>query len=303
MKTSELCEVDVRRRLIREQRDYHGRPNLNGIDYIEVSEDQYSLRVYFLGKAPKPISEKNFVITGGQRVKGIRVVDIDVCRMSGKDLDDCLTVTVDKRGDFSDYTLHIVELDKRGYPTTRPLGGFDRRFAQIVFSFKAGCPSDLDCLPENLCLPAPLPQPDLNYLAKDYASFRQIILDRISLIMPDWRERHVPDIGIALVEVLAYAADHLSYYQDAVATEAYLDTARQRISIRRHARLVDYRMHEGCNARAFVFVETRGGEITLKKEDLAFLAGLKKAAPQKSGVMTRESLRLLNPQPQKYEVF
>ncbi|MFZ0063179.1 MAG: putative baseplate assembly protein [Pyrinomonadaceae bacterium] len=303
MKTSELCEVDVRRRLIREQRDYHGRPNLNGIDYIEVSEDQYSLRVYFLGKAPNSISEKNFVITGGQRITEIRVVDIDVCRMSGKDLDDCLTVTVDKRGDFSDYTLHIVELDKRGYPTNRPLRGFDRRFAQIVFSFKAGCPSDLDCLPENVCLPAPLPQPDLNYLAKDYASFRQIILDRISLIMPDWRERHVPDIGIALVEVLAYAADHLSYYQDAVATEAYLDTARQRISIRRHARLVDYRMHEGCNARAFVFVETRGGQTTLKKEDVAFLAGLKKAAPQKSGVMTRESLRLLNPQPQKYEVF
>ena len=75
--------------------------------------------------------------------------------------------------------------------------------------------------------------------------------------MPDWRERHVPDLGIALVELLAYVGDHLSYYQDAVATEAYLDTARQRISVRRHARLVDYPMHEGCNARAWVFVDDR----------------------------------------------
>ena len=58
--------------------------------------------------------------------------------------------------------------------------------------------------------------------------------------MPDWQERHVPDLGIALVEVLAYVGDYLSYYQDAVATEAYLDTARRRISVRRHARLVDY---------------------------------------------------------------
>ena len=74
--------------------------------------------------------------------------------------------------------------------------------------------------------------------------------------MPDWKETHVPDIGIAVVEVLAYVGDYLSYYQDAVATEAYLDTARQRISVRRHALLVDYQMHEGCNARAWVCLET-----------------------------------------------
>ncbi len=303
MKTPEVCEVDLRRKLIREQRDFYGRPNLNGIDYIEVSEDQLSLRVYFLGKAPKPISEKNIVISGGRRITGIQVVDIDVCRMSGKDLDDCLTVKVDKRGDFSDYTLRLVDLDKRGYPTNRPLHGFDRRFAQIVFSFKVGCPSDLDCLADSACLPAPLPQPDINYLAKDYGSFRQIILDRLSLIMPDWRERHVPDIGIALVEVLAYSADYLSYYQDAVATEAYLDTARQRISIRRHARLVDYRMHEGCNARTWVFVETRGGHVTLKMNEVAFIAGLKNAATESAGILMREGLRLLNPDPQKYQIF
>ena len=63
--------------------------------------------------------------------------------------------------------------------------------------------------------------------------------------MPDWRERHVPDLGITLVELLAYVGDYLSYYQDAVATEAYLDTARQRISVRRHARLVDYQHARG----------------------------------------------------------
>ena len=74
--------------------------------------------------------------------------------------------------------------------------------------------------------------------------------------MPDWKERHVPDIGITLVEVLAYVGDHLSYYQDAVATEAYLETARKRVSVKRHARLVDYVMHEGCNARAWVCVHT-----------------------------------------------
>jgi hypothetical protein len=94
----------------------------------------------------------------------------------------------------------------------------------------------------------------------------------MSLIMPDWTERHVPDIGITLVELLAYAGDYLSYYQDAVATEAYLDTARLRTSVRRHARLVDYFMHEGCNARAWVSVAT-GADVTLPA-DISFITGM-----------------------------
>ena len=303
MKTPEVCEIDSRRKLVRDRVDSQGRPVLNGIDYIEVSHDQLSLHVYFLGKAPKPISKKNFVITGGQRITDIRVMDIDVCRMAGKDLDDCLRVSVNKPGDFSNYTLRVVELDSHGLPTNRPLRGFDRRFAQIDFSFKAGCPSDLDCLPRSACLAQPFPPTDINYLAKDYSSFRQAILDRLALTMPEWQERHVPDIGIALVEVFAYVADHLSYYQDAVATEAYIDTARQRISVRRHARLVDYLMHEGCNARTWVFVETVGGSVVLKKNEVAFIAGLKNAATDSAGMLNRDALRRLNPQLSQYEVF
>src|SRR2546427_6685807 len=46
-------------------------------------------------------------------------------------------------------------------------------------------------------------------------------------------------------ELLAYVGDYLSYQQDAVATEAYLGTARRRVSVRRHARLVDYLVHDG----------------------------------------------------------
>ena len=85
------------------------------------------------------------------------------------------------------------------------------------------------------------------------------MLDRLALLVPDWRERNAADVGIALVELLAYVGDHLSYQQDAVATEAYLGTARRRVSSRRHARLVDYLMHDGCNARAWVHVHGRSG--------------------------------------------
>ena len=296
MKTTEICEDDLRRQLVREHRA------LNGIDFVEISDDQRTLQVYFLGKAPADLKLKNIVITGGRRITGIEVTHLDLCRMADKDLDDCMKLTVNKPGDFSSYTLSLVELDQQGRPTAKPLLGFDPRFAQIDFSFKAGCKNDLDCLPQHVC-PAPvLPQPEISYLAKDYASFRQLILDRLSLVMPDWRERHVPDLGITLVELLAYAGDHLSYLQDAVATEAYLDTARQRISVRRHSRLVDYRMHEGCNARAWVFIEVHGHPPPFQKDEIAFLTGYS-ALPAGARALTRETQRRLNLPSDGYEVY
>ena len=43
-----------------------------------------------------------------------------------------------------------------------------------------------------------------------------------------------------------------------VATEAYLETARSRVSLRRHALLVDYHVHDGCNARAWIQLNVSG---------------------------------------------
>src|SRR5262249_22581642 len=83
-------------------------------------------------------------------------------------------------------------------------------------------------------------------------ALRRLMLDRLSLLAPDWRERSPADLGVVLAELLAYVGDRLSYRQDAIATEAYLGTARSRISVRRHARPVDYRVHEGCSAGVWV---------------------------------------------------
>src|SRR5689334_1943617 len=242
-----ICREDLRHEQVRESL-------LFGLDYVEVGDDQRTLHAVFLGAAPPKIAPANVRIEGGRRIRDVAVLDVAVHRQRVHTLDDTMDVVVDKSGDFSTYTLRLVALDADGHPTSEPMEGFDPRYASVEFSFKAGCPSDLDCRPTPTCVPAVSPAPALSYLAKDYASFRQLILDRLALTMPDWRERHVPDVGIALVEILAYVGDYLSYYQDAVATEAYLGTARQRISVRRHARLVDYAMHEGCNARAWIAV-------------------------------------------------
>lgn len=262
------CQDDKRRQLVR------NKGNVQGIDYVEIVDDhdQHELCVHFFGKAPENIALANVRIVGGRRIRNIQVKSVTVEHADDPELDDCLRVRVDRPGDFSTYQLCLVDVDKHGHATNKPLHGFDPRYACVDFSFKVGCPSDLDCKVEPVCPPAGRPEPEINYLTKDYASFRQLILDRLALLMPDWQERHVPDIGITLVELLAYVGDYLSYYQDAVATEAYLDTARQRISVRRHARLVDYFMHEGCNARAWVCVET-DSDTSLNPKDIFFITG------------------------------
>lgn len=283
------CKHEERRDAVRRMQGW------NGLDYVEVSEDQRTLHVYFLGKLPPELSvnqpgiEKLLQIEGGRRVTDIRIVDIDPVAEPDPDKDDFLVVRLDKYGDFSTYALRLVGVQN-----------IDPRYDHVDFSFKVGCPSDLDCAAAPPCDAPRLPEPDINYLAKDYASFRQLILDRLALLMPDWQERHVPDLGIALVELLAYSGDMLSYYQDAVATEAYLDTARQRISVRRHARLVDYHMHEGCNARAWVCIQTDTDQV-LKLAEVAFITGINDSLSVQKQVLTWDDLR--DVPTTSYEVF
>jgi hypothetical protein len=260
------CASDRRRHQVRAR----GR---NGIDYIEVGENRKSLVVYFIEKAPRDLQPANIRISGGRRVRDLRAEGLSLCIQDDEERDDCLTITLNKQGDFSTYRLCLVALDEAGKQTDQPVAGFDPRYACLDFSFQASCPSDLDCADAPGCPPAVRNEPEINYLAKDYASFRQLILDRLALLLPDWQERHIPDIGLTLVELLAYAGDHLSYYQDAVGTEAYLDTARQRISVRRHTRLVDYLLHEGCNARTWVCLEVDAPFIELNPEDAYFITG------------------------------
>jgi hypothetical protein len=229
-----LCEEDTRRTLLLRDRV------LNGIDAVEVPwDDQLHPRVFFV-RAPVPaLAVEDIAIEGGVRVRDIQVVDRDT--RPDEVGQEHLRLTVDQPGDFSIYTL---VLDKPEL--------IDPGFARKPFSFKAGCPTDLDCSAEVPCPPEPAERPVIDYLARDYQSFRQLLLDLTTGRVPGWLERHEADLGVVLVELLAYVADHLSYYQDAVANEIFLDTARQRESVRRHVKLLDYPMHEGASARTFV---------------------------------------------------
>jgi hypothetical protein len=236
---------------------------INGIDYLEVLDSdaptpddrQLILLIHLL----KPLGNimltlANILIEGGDRIRDIQVTNVDIPDPK------IVRVRVKEWGDFSTYTLKFV-----GENDNTP-DWIDKILSVVDFSFKVECPSEFDCQTERICPPEVQPQLDINYLAKDYASFRQLMLDRLSVLMPQWQDRNPADVRIVMVEVMAYVYDYLSYQQDSIATEFSLGTARLRKSVRRHARLVDYFMHDGCNARVWVQVQVNT-DMVLKKQD------------------------------------
>ncbi|MHC3474709.1 putative baseplate assembly protein [Streptomyces sp. 7R007] len=229
---------------------------LNGVDAVEAGDDGLLLTVTFLGKAPHGLGPENVRIDGGRRVTGIRAVDVSVEREEDPELDDRLYVTLDRTGDTSRYRLSLVETDPYGRPGTQPFRGFDQRYHSAEFTFRPDCPTPFDCKDDGHEPPGFPAAPLVDYTARDYDTLRKLLLDRLALTTPDWAERNPADLGTTLVELLAHTGDQISYQQDAVATEAYLDTARRRVSVRRHVKLIDYAMHDGCTARAYVTVET-----------------------------------------------
>jgi hypothetical protein len=260
----DLCPEGLREEAVRDT------TTVNGIDFLEVLPGQRKLAVHFLHPLPgqtdgvpttgTTLTRAHVVVEGGDRVRGLRA-------QSTATTGNVLTVTTSGPGDFSTYRLRLVDPVTGRTPT-----GFDPRLSELDFTFKAGCPTRFDCRRDDDCPPPRLPSTVRDYLAKDYASFRQLMVDRISSRVPGWDD-HPADAQVALVELLAFVADRLSHEQDAVATEAYLGTARRRTSVRRHARLLGYRMHEGCAARTFVQVQVPSAQPVPKSQRFATAGG------------------------------
>ena len=256
-------------------------PTLNGIDWLEIldldappgSPRQQTLMVRLLKPVPLGIGEANVAISGGERIRHIGIgwvgtadappaeaTPAEVAFFTAlPDAVNVLLVRTDSAGDFSTYRLRLGQNTENFTPLTN----FDPRLSAIDFCFKVECPSDFDCAPTHDCADEPPPAPDLNYLARDYASLRRQIIDRMSQQMPGWRDRSPADLATTLAELIAYVGDLKHYQLDAITNEAYLHTSRRRSSLRRHALLVDYRVHEGCNARTWLHLEVSGSDFDL----------------------------------------
>ena len=158
-----------------------------------------------------------------------------------------LTVSVASPGDFRNYRLRIED----PLPSVNH-GAFSRIdpfFTDVLFSFEVGCDDNLDCKPAvPACPEEQFVDFPVDYLARDFVSLRNALLDFAAQRYPEWTLPIEADMGSVLMEIFAALGDEFAYVQDRYAREAYLETATERRSLRKKARLLDYDIHDGRSA-------------------------------------------------------
>lgn len=229
--------------------------SLNGIDFVEVpTPGEPVLRVHFLNGVALSGTVTNPQITGGETIPTVAVDPIDDASDWFSDAEGrpILQLTAQAMGDFSFYTLTL----------TSP--NLDQYYSTTVFSFRPNCNTNLDCeAPAEPCPPPAGNPPPIEYLAKDFLSFRQALLDFSALRYPEWQERAEADFGMMFLEALSAMADDLSYTQDRVAAESTLQTATQRRSIVRLARLVNYEPRTATSSSVLLQFNVTPGAVAI----------------------------------------
>jgi Baseplate J-like protein len=238
---------------------------ITGIDFVAVSATQTELDVYF--HVPPPAQLVATLTSDDVRIAGAApgVADVPVAAIAwattpAPDNRPILRVTVASPGGWEPYELALSD------PRIDPF------YARADVDFKATCLSDLDCAtPEHVCPTEEQADVVVDTSARDFWSFRRALFDFASQRYPHWQDRLEADVGVMLVEVYAALADELAYSQDRFAREGWLETATQRRSVRRLARLVDYPMHDGRGATGWLEVTVETGAIaTLLRGDRVY---------------------------------
>ncbi len=231
-------------------------------NYLKTIVDKYDA-----DKAADPaVARRIFSISGGHRLPaGAAAGQVQVTTIAkSPDFDDpnsteptTLVLTVEPIGDYSTYTL---SLNTNEFPPASPVG-IDPVFNEIDFKFRPGC-FNINCAPDWKSARPPQAEPVIDYLAKDYDSFRHTMISAMMQRVPNWQTSSEADLDQVLLSLFSAAADELSDYQDRVMNEAYLASARKRVSLARHARLMDYHIHEGNQASTLLALEVNLAAIS-----------------------------------------
>src|SRR4051794_22990386 len=156
-----LCRDEHRRERVRE--------TVNGIDYVDAGDDRSTLTVYFFNAAPTGLTPTHFRVTGGGRAGDeIRVLGIGPGDSSLESPEKAVELTLSRQADPAHYTIAVSGI-----------AGIDPLYASASFSFSTDHPLALDCAAGDLDEARSYDTPEIDYLAKDYASFRQLMLDRL----------------------------------------------------------------------------------------------------------------------------
>ncbi len=159
---------------------------------------------------------------------------------------------------------------------------------KLIFD-QDGCP---DCGNRVINLPSALPVvgDDFNWSVRDYDDFRIMMTEELAARFPE-RKRWTPgDLEVVIIEVLSAVLDQLSDMLDRVASEAFLETARQPESVFRLLGLIGYDAIEQSS------LETDGEGSTSKQDLEKELAALWLGEPAKMEMAKRAGPRSIHTQ-------
>jgi uncharacterized phage protein gp47/JayE len=133
----------------------------------------------------------------------------------------------------------------------------------------------------------------IDYMARDYDSLLKSMRDLVPNKLPEWADyKSEADFGNVLLQLFAHMGDTLSYYQDRIANESFLGTARNRRSIIHHLRLIGYKLSTAAPASASLNIEAEVPEtysdVVIRKGD-AFATKSQKDKPSVRFEYTRET--------------
>lgn len=134
-------------------------------------------------------------------------------------------------------------------------------------------------------------RPVIDYMARDYESLLVAMRQRIPEKLPEWRgHASESDFGNVLLELFAHLGDILSFYQDRVANESFLGTARTRRSVIEHLRLIGYELGTAAPASAELILSVPRdvtAKVTIRRGD-AFATASERDRPSVRFEYTRD---------------
>ena len=205
-----------------------------GIRYLSIEfhlgTDHPAVVTTHLNHPGAPLDPDDVHVTGGRR-RGVPPYEVAI-------IGSTIVISFRGLGDHAPYTVTIGDSSDPAHPV-HPF------FASAEFRFTIDCDAG-DCSPSDLeARRARVQPPAVDLLTKDFTGFVRLLTDWVGV-----RHPHVTDLSSAsfermMLELIAWFGDMLSYHQDRVANEAFIDTASQRISLRQHAVLLGTTLDDG----------------------------------------------------------
>ena len=132
---------------------------------------------------------------------------------------------------------------------------------KVMFPPERAIHAGLDTIPRQIAL---------------FTDFRNAMLSKIRTMstLHSWRGREMDDAGIMLIEMWSYLCDVVSFYDEVIANESYIRTAKLRSSLRKLTGLLGYIPIPAVGSIAKLAVLAEGFNEILIPEGTAFRSGM-----------------------------